>query len=139
MLLIKIILVVFSYGVNMYIVPKIYISCVYAVISIFQRTLFCSSARSVVCPQADVICTCGALYVAKPRWLAIGYWRWDALSPHRLIALLPHFQRALELGEEADIQIAILVHIRRQSVHIQYPVSLRRYRHVRVYVSVIRC
>ena len=58
MLLIKIILVVFSYGVNMYIVPKIYISCVYAVISIFQRTLFCSSARSVVCSRA-------ALFVRK--------------------------------------------------------------------------
>lgn len=23
----------------------------------------------VICPQVDVICTCGALYVAKPRWL----------------------------------------------------------------------
>ena len=99
----------------------------------------CEQRSCVVCPQADVICTCGALYVAKPRWLAIGYGRLDALSPHRLIALLPHFQRAFELGEEADIQIAILVHIRRQSVHIQYPVSLRRYRHVGVYVSIVRC
>ena len=48
-------------------------------------------------------------------------------------------QFALELGEEADIQIAILVHIRRQSVHIQYPIALRRYRHVRVHVSIVRC
>ena len=45
-------------------------------ISIFQRTLFglgyaerCVQRSCVVCPQADVSCTCGALDVAEPRWL----------------------------------------------------------------------
>ena len=44
--------------------------------TIFQRTLFwlgyaerCMQRSCVVCPQADVICTCGALDVAEPRWL----------------------------------------------------------------------
>ena len=44
-------------------------------ISIFQRSLSdrqaerCVQQSCVICPQVDVICTCGALYVAKPRWL----------------------------------------------------------------------
>ena len=29
----------------------------------------CGQRSCVVCPQADVICTCGALYVAEPHWL----------------------------------------------------------------------
>ena len=29
----------------------------------------CAQQSCVICPQVDVICTCGALYVAKPRWL----------------------------------------------------------------------
>ena len=44
--------------------------------TIFQRTLFLlgyaerwGQRSCVICPQVDVICTCGALYVAEPRWL----------------------------------------------------------------------
>ena len=51
---------------------RIYISCVYAVISILQRSLLarhaerCMWRSHVSCPQADVSCTYGAFHAAEP-------------------------------------------------------------------------
>ena len=56
---------------------KAIIPLIALVFSIFQRSLWarqaerCVQRSCVVCPQADVICTCGALDVAEPRWLVI--------------------------------------------------------------------
>ena len=56
---------------------RIYISCVYAVISILQRSLLarhaerCMWRSHVSCPQADVSCTYGAFHAAEPRCFVV--------------------------------------------------------------------
>lgn len=84
---------------------KIAFFLIYLVIPLFQRTLLARHAER--CGQRS----CGGWRLGMGDWVwAIG--RLIALSPYRLIALLPHFQRAFELGEETNVQIAIGVHIR---------------------------
>ena len=39
------------------------------IVFLFLSEERCAQQSCVICPQVDVICTCGALYVAKPRWL----------------------------------------------------------------------